>query len=100
MTIHKDEIFGPVLAIEEAKDLDEAIDIANDVKYGLSAAVFGQKEKALDLALQIKSGQVIVNSTNGDTNLPFGGYKQSGIGREGGSFGLLEYLEVKSIHID
>lgn len=100
MTIHKDEIFGPVLAIEEAEDIKEAIEIANDVKYGLSAAVFGQEEKALDLALKIKSGQVIVNSTNGDTNLPFGGYKQSGIGREGGIFGLMEYLEVKSIHID
>lgn len=100
MTIHKDEIFGPVLAIEEAEDIKEAIEIANDVKYGLSAAVFGQEEKALDLALKIKSGQVIVNSTNGDTNLPFGGYKQSGIGREGGIFGLMEYLEVKSIHIE
>ena len=93
MTIHKDEIFGPVLAIEEAEDIKEAIEIANDVKYGLSAAVFGQEEKALDLALKIKSGQVIVNSTNGDTNLPFGGYKQSGIGREGGIFGLMEYLD-------
>lgn len=100
MTIHKDEIFGPVLVIEEAKDIEEAIKIANDVEYGLSAAVFGKENKALEIAYEIKSGQVIINSSNGDINLPFGGYKQSGIGREGGIFGLMEYLEVKSIHLE
>lgn len=100
MTIHKDEIFGPVLAIEEASSIEEAIEIANDVEYGLSAAVFGKEEKALDIAYEIKSGQVIINSSVGDTNLPFGGYKQSGIGREGGIFGLMEYLEIKSIHLE
>ncbi|MDY3006104.1 aldehyde dehydrogenase family protein [Anaerococcus porci] len=100
MAIHKDEIFGPVLVIEEANNIEEAIEIANDVEYGLSAAVFGEENKVLDIADEIKSGQVIINSSNGDINLPFGGYKQSGLGREGGIFGLMEYLEVKSIHLE
>lgn len=99
MKIHKDEIFGPVLAIETVSSIDELVEVSNDVDYGLSAAVFGKKDKALEVAKQIKAGQVIVNGASGDINLPFGGYKMSGLGREGGSFGLREYLEVKSIHI-
>lgn len=98
MTIHKDEIFGPVLCIETAKNIDEAIEIANSVDYGLSAAVFGNDEEALNIAYEIEAGQVIVNSSVGDTNLPFGGYKKSGLGREGGYFGIKEFYEVKSIH--
>ncbi|MDO4595000.1 MAG: aldehyde dehydrogenase family protein [Tissierellia bacterium] len=100
MSIHKDEIFGPVLVIETAKDYDELIEIANAVDYGLSSAVFGEKEKAIEIAEKIKAGEVSVNNPSGDINLPFGGYKQSGIGREGGSYGLDEYFEVKSVIVD
>lgn len=98
MTIHNEEIFGPVLSIIKVKDKKEAIEVANAVDFGLSSAVFGNEEEALDIAKEIKAGDVYLNSNGGSPQLPFGGYKQSGIGREGGIFGLLEYLELKSIH--
>lgn len=98
MKIHDEEIFGPVLTITSVKDMDEAIEVANSVDYGLNAAVFGEKEEALALARKIKSGSVDINEGKGDIDLPFGGYKMSGIGREGGSCGLDEFLEEKSIY--
>lgn len=98
MAIHDEEIFGPVLSIIKVKDKKEVIEVANAVDFGLSSAVFGNEEEALDIAKEIKAGDVYLNSNGGSPQLPFGGYKQSGIGREGGIFGLLEYLELKSIH--
>lgn len=98
MKIHDEEIFGPVLSIIKVKDKDEAIEVANATDFGLSSAVFGEEKEALDIAYQIKAGDVYLNSFGGSSELPFGGYKQSGIGREGGKFGLIEYLEPKSIH--
>lgn len=98
MTIHDEEIFGPVLSIVKVKDIDEAIKVANAVDYGLSSAVFGENEKALEVAKEIKAGECYVNTPSKGPNLPFGGYKQSGIGREGGLYGLLEYYELKSVY--
>lgn len=98
MKIHDEEIFGPVLSIIKVKDKDEAIEVANAVDFGLSSAVFGNEKEAMDIAYEIKAGDVYVNSFGGSSELPFGGYKQSGVGREGGRFGLMEYLEPKSIH--
>ena len=98
MKIHDEEIFGPVLSIIKVKDKDEAVEVANATDFGLSSAVFGEEKEALDIAYQIKAGDVYLDSFGGSSELPFGGYKQSGIGREGGKFGLMEYLEPKSIH--
>ena len=98
MTIHDEEIFGPVLSIIKVKDKKEAIEVANAVEYGLSSAVFGNEEDALDVARKIKAGDCNVNAASGGSDLPFGGYKQSGVGREGGTYGLLEYYELKSIY--
>ena len=98
MAIHDKEIFGPVVSIIKVKDKKEAIEVANAVDFGLSSAVFGNPSDAEEIAYEIKAGDVYLNSNGGSPELPFGGYKQSGVGREGGIFGLLEYLEVKSIH--
>ena len=98
MTIHDEEIFGPVLSIIKVKDKDEAIKVANAVDYGLSSAAFGSDEEALEVAKSIYAGECYVNGGADGPNLPFGGYKQSGVGREGGIFGLLEYYELKSIY--
>ena len=98
MAIHDKEIFGPVVSIVKVKDKEEAIEVANAVDFGLSSAVFGNPEEAEEIAYQIKAGDVYLNSNGGSPELPFGGTKQSGVGREGGKFGLMEYLEAKSIH--
>lgn len=98
MAIHDKEIFGPVVSIIKVKDKKEAIEVANAVDFGLSSAVFGNPSDAEEIAYEIKAGDVYLNSNGGSPELPFGGYKQSGVGREGGIFGLMEYLEVKSIH--
>ena len=98
MTIHDEEIFGPVLSIIKVKDQKEAIEIANSVDYGLSSAVFGNDDQALEVARAIDAGECYVNGGADGPNLPFGGYKQSGEGREGGIHGLLEYYELKSIY--
>lgn len=98
MAIHDKEIFGPVLSIIKVKDKKEAIEVANAVDFGLSSAVFGNEEEAEEIAYEIKAGDVYLNSNGGSPELPFGGFKQSGVGREGGKFGLMEYLEAKSIH--
>ncbi|QQK08193.1 aldehyde dehydrogenase family protein [Miniphocaeibacter halophilus] len=97
MTIAREEIFGPVLSIIEVENIEEAIEIANDTIYGLSAGVYGKDEIAQKVAREINSGEVYINKDSSDAYLPFGGYKQSGLGREAGIFGFKEFLEVKSL---
>ncbi|AFR50952.1 aldehyde dehydrogenase family protein [Gordonia sp. KTR9] len=98
MVVHQEEIFGPVLVIEPYDDEADAERIANDSVYGLAAAVWaGDSSRAHAFARRIKAGQVMVNGADFDPNAPFGGYKQSGVGRQAGRFGLLEFLEVKAL---
>ncbi|MDN5757786.1 MAG: aldehyde dehydrogenase family protein [Tomitella sp.] len=98
MTIAREEIFGPVLSILAYEDEDDAVRIANDSEYGLSGGVWsGDEEHAIAVARRIRTGQIEVNGGAFNTSAPFGGYKQSGIGREGGVYGLEEFLEVKAI---
>jgi len=101
MRIAKEEIFGPVQQIFKFKDIEEAIDRANNSEYGLAAAVFtNDLSEALYVSNALESGQVWVNSfMSGGMNTPFGGYKKSGIGREFGWDGLLPYMEVKTVVI-
>lgn len=95
----QDEIFGPVLSVIYYESEEEAIEIANNSLYGLSGMVFGPREEALRLAKKIKTGQVQINKGKFSQNAPFGGFKESGLGREGGRIGLEEYLETKTIFI-
>lgn len=98
MTIAKEEIFGPVLSILTYKTEEEAIAIANDTIYGLSAYVSSSNlERANDVASQIVSGRVLINGLYDEPKAPFGGFKQSGIGREFGTYGLESYVEPKTI---
>ena len=98
MTIAQEEIFGPVLSIIPYDTEDEAIAIANDSLYGLAGGVWAATdEKAFEVARKIRTGQVEINGGSWNVVAPFGGYKQSGIGRELGKFGFEEFLEVKSI---
>ncbi|MGV0806602.1 aldehyde dehydrogenase family protein [Mycolicibacterium setense] len=95
--IAQEEIFGPVLSVIPYSSEDEAVQIANNTVYGLSGAVFGDPDHALAVARKLRTGQVTIN--DGEFNLlaPFGGYKQSGNGREFGRYGLEEFLEIKSV---
>ncbi|AVT38535.1 aldehyde dehydrogenase family protein [Plantactinospora sp. BB1] len=95
--IAQEEIFGPVLTIIPYADEDEAVAIANGTVYGLTAGVFGEPEHALAVARRLHAGQVDVNGGHWNPLAPFGGYKQSGNGREFGRAGLEEFLETKSI---
>ncbi|WP_117614456.1 aldehyde dehydrogenase family protein [Chryseobacterium angstadtii] len=98
MRIAQEEIFGPVLSIIAYRDEEEAVAIANDTPYGLAAYVTSSDEqRAVKVASQIEAGRVCVNGFKHDPLAPFGGFKQSGIGREFGAYGLEEYLEPKSI---
>lgn len=98
MTIAQEEIFGPVMSVITYKDLDEAIDIANDTKYGLAGYVYGKDTESLKkVARSVEAGTIEINESGRTPDLPFGGYKQSGLGREWGDYGIDEYLEVKSI---
>ncbi|MFL2698330.1 MAG: aldehyde dehydrogenase family protein [Gammaproteobacteria bacterium] len=98
MTIAREEIFGPVLSILPYKDEDEAIEIANDTEYGLYGYVSsGDVERAKSVANKIRSGSVAINGASADFTAPFGGYKQSGNGREWGPFGFEEFLEIKAV---
>ena len=100
MRIAQEEIFGPVLVVIPFEDEDDAVRIANDSVYGLGGAVFGPTERALAIVRRIRAGALSVNggmSITGD--LPFGGYKQSGMGREWGVEGIEEFLEIKAIGI-
>jgi len=97
MTIAREEIFGPVLSILPYKDEEDAISIANDTVYGLSGYVQGEPEHARKVASRLRTGNVHLNLAGPDLNAPFGGYKQSGNGREWGEFGFEEFLEVKAV---
>jgi len=100
MTIARKEIFGPVLSILAFKDEEEAVQIANDTSYGLAAAVWSaDKGRALTVARRIRAGQVDINGAPFNLLAPFGGFKQSGYGREAGKYGLEEFLELKSIQL-
>lgn len=96
MTIAREEIFGPVLVVIPYETEEEAIRIANDTPYGLAAYVQGSEERARNVARRLRAGNVHINGAFGGMGTPFGGYKQSGLGREGGKFGLEEFLEVKA----
>jgi aldehyde dehydrogenase (NAD+) len=98
MRIAQEEIFGPVLSIIPYKTEDEAIEIANDSLYGLAAYISSaDPERAMRVASQIDAGRICINGFNHDPLVPFGGFKQSGIGREYGTYGLEAYLEPKAI---
>ena len=98
MTIARDEIFGPVLCVIAYRDEAEAIAIANDTDYGLSALVLGgDVARARRVAAQIQSGRVLVNTLAHEPKAPFGGFKHSGVGREMGTWGISAFMEPKSI---
>jgi acyl-CoA reductase-like NAD-dependent aldehyde dehydrogenase len=102
MTIAREEIFGPVLSVIRYSSVEEAIAIANDTEYGLSAGVWSNdNERALEVAEQLEAGTVWINDWHMvSCEYPFGGYKQSGFGRELGPHALDEYTEEKFIHLD
>lgn len=97
MTIAREEIFGPVLTVISYDTVEDAIAIANDSDYGLSGAVVGPAEEAERVARQLRTGNVYVNNGARNSKAPFGGYKESGIGRENGLYGLEDYLEIKAL---
>ena len=98
MAIAREEIFGPVLVIIGYDTEDEAVEIANDTDYGLAAYVCStEPERAKMVARRLRAGQVAINYVGGTSDTPFGGYKQSGNGREKGKWGLMEFLELKAI---
>jgi aldehyde dehydrogenase (NAD+) len=98
MTIAREEIFGPVLCMIPYSSLDEAIAIANDTDYGLSGYVYGATtEEAMAVARQLRTGMVHLNGADNDIQAPFGGYKQSGNGREWGASGIEDFLETKAV---
>ena len=100
MTIAREEIFGPVLVIIPYDSEEEAVEIANDTEYGLAGGVWsGDPERAKAVARRLRTGQVEVNGGGFNPMAPFGGYKQSGNGREFGAFGLEEFLEVKAMQL-
>jgi aldehyde dehydrogenase (NAD+) len=97
MTIAREEIFGPVLAIIPYESIDEAVEIANDTPYGLAAYIAGPVEDARPVARRLRAGTVNLNYPAWDTFAPFGGYKQSGNGREYADWGIHDFCEVKGI---
>lgn len=97
MPIAREEIFGPVLVIIGYETPEEALEIANDTPYGLSGAVVGPDQAALDFARQMRTGNIMINGASQHHFAPFGGYRESGLGRERGAYGIEDYLEVKAI---
>ena len=97
MRIAQEEVFGPVATIMTYDELEEGIRIANDTAYGLSAVISGDPAEAAKVAPRLRAGMVAVNNWGPAPGAPFGGYKQSGNGREGGLFGLKDFMEVKAI---
>ena len=96
MTIAREEIFGPVLSLIPARDVDHAVELANETEYGLNSSVFtNDAEAAYAIGRRIRAGNMAQNGMNADFTLPFGGFKCSGIGREGGVEGLTPYIETK-----
>ena len=99
-TLAREEIFGPVLVVIPYKDEEEAVAIANNTIYGLGGAVWsGSDEHAIKVARRIRTGQVDINGGPFNANAPFGGYKQSGNGREAGVYGFEEFLEFKALQL-
>lgn len=100
MTIAREEIFGPVLVMIPYGNIDEAIEIANDSDYGLSGYVYGAStDEAMAVARRLRTGMVHINGAINEISAPFGGYKQSGNGREWGAHGLQDFLEVKAVMV-
>lgn len=99
MKISQEEIFGPVLSVLTYETEEEAVEIANDVDFGLSGAVVGPQEAAERVARELRTGNIIVNGGTRVAKAPFGGYKQSGLGRENGIYGVEDYLEVKALFL-
>lgn len=100
MTIAQEEIFGPVLVVIPYDSEEEAIELANDVDYGLSGAVTGPDfDSAMKVGKQIRTGNVFINGGARSPKAPFGGYKQSGLGRENGLYGVEDYLEIKALFV-
>jgi acyl-CoA reductase-like NAD-dependent aldehyde dehydrogenase len=100
-TIAQEEIFGPVLSVIPAADEKDAVRIANDTIYGLNASVFtNDVDRARAVASELRSGTVGHNAFRTDFGMAFGGFKQSGIGREGGKEGLLPFLETKTVILE
>jgi phenylacetaldehyde dehydrogenase len=103
MSMMRDEVFGPVLgatAFDDAGDLEHIAFLANDTQYGLAAKIWTTDlRSAHQLARKLQAGWVTINGGGGDGRLPFGGFKQSGIGREGGREGALSFTEIKSISV-
>lgn len=97
MTIAREEIFGPVLTMIPYDTVEDAIEMANDTEYGLAGYVQGPETEAREVAKKIRAGQVNINGASPDFSAPFGGYKQSGNGREWGEHGFEEFLEVKAV---
>ena len=98
MTIAREEIFGPVLSMIPFDSEDEAIEIANETPYGLASYVqSGNLDRARKVARRLRAGMVHLNGSAQASGTPFGGYKQSGNGREGGEHGVLEFLELKAV---
>lgn len=98
--IAQEEIFGPVLSIFAYEDEADAIEIANDSRFGLAASVWSaDQDRAIDVARRLESGQVEINGGKFNPRAPFGGVKESGLGREAGRFGIEEFLEVKSLQL-
>jgi acyl-CoA reductase-like NAD-dependent aldehyde dehydrogenase len=101
MTVAQEEIFGPVLSVIPVADEAAAVETANDTIYGLNASVFtNDTERAYQTARRLRSGTVGHNSFRTDFGIAFGGFKQSGIGREGGKEGLMPFLEAKTMILD
>jgi aldehyde dehydrogenase (NAD+) len=97
MTIAREEIFGPVLVLIGYDDDNDAVRIANETRYGLSGYISGDSDRAKAMARRIRTGNVHLNGAGLDFNAPFGGYRQSGNGREWGALGFEEYLETRAI---
>lgn len=102
MSIAREEIFGPVLCVLPFDSMEEAVKIANDTEYGLAASIWTKNiDKATQVSRQVQAGRVWVNCTiTGGPELPIGGFKQSGWGRETGIYGVEEYTQIKSVHIE
>ena len=101
MHVAQEEVFGPVYAVIRYRDLDDAIRIANDTKYGLSSAVFtDDRQLARRVADRVRTGIFTINSGGAALTEPYGGFKQSGIGRESGMEGLMEHTETKAVMLN